>query len=548
MTLKPTLRGKKIKASYNEPKVSIYSGNPLIEALPPIYPEEIAMELMRFHPPYCESWRNEPTELRLQYIMNLERFVEPLRKYRDLERLISRMIRIAYVSRNPIQVGYPREIDSRVEEFFKVNNLEMQNYIPNEPHAKATGFALIGISGVGKTTAIERIQLLYPQVIQHRKYNNHRLTMDQLVWLKLETPHNGSTKALCIHFFSEVDAILGTNYRRTHGNAKLSEEVLVKNMYRVALLQGIGLIVIDEIQHLSVAKSGGREEMLNFFTNLVNIIGVPVVLIGTPKAIKILTAEFRQTRRFSGYHTDTWDRLTKDDEWDYFIQNLWSHQFTKHFTPLTKELSNILYEETQGITDFVIKLFMLAQIRAIESGDEMLSPQIIRSAALDGFQLARPILNALKSNDTATLESFEDVYLKVQDYLESIFSGIIDNPNDSSIVVPEYNKVIAGIAAWLINADYPFHEAYCAAEKTVTKLGVTAPVSKLKGQALQFVIETQKHDSKNNTKTRKSSKKKEPKKQADSPKTEDKLEDNITDDSDGYNTLKLEGKILQGNI
>lgn len=548
MTLKPPLRGKKIKASYNDPKVSIYRGNPLIEALPPIYPEEIAMELMRFHPPYNKSWRNEPTELRLQYIIDLERFVEPLTKYRDLERLISRMIRIAYVSRNPIQVGYSREIDSRVEEFFKANNLEMQNYLPNEPHAKATGFALIGISGVGKTTAIERIQLLYPQVIQHRKYNNHRFTMDQLVWLKLETPHNGSTKALCTHFFSEVDSILGTNYRRTHGNVKFSEEVLVKNMYRVALLQGIGLIVIDEIQHLSVAKSGGQEEMLNFFTNLVNTIGVPVVLIGTPKAIKILTAEFRQTRRFSGYHTDTWDQLSQNGEWEYFVEQLWSHQLTKHYTPLTKELSDILYEETQGITDFVIKLFMLAQIRAIESNEEKLLPEVIKSAALDGFQLARPFLNALKSNDTVALESFEDVYLKVQDYLESIFSGISDKTNDSSTVVPEYNKLLAEIAAWLINAEYPFQEAYSAAEKSVTKLGVTAPVSTLKGQALQFAIEAQKHSGKANTKNRKSSKKKEPKKQADSSKTEDKPEDNITDDPDGYNTLKSEGKILEGNI
>jgi len=37
-----------------------------------------------------------------------------------------------------------------------------------------------------------------------------------------------------------------------------------------------------------MAKSGGSEKMLNFFVNLVNNVGVPVVLVGTPKAVKVL--------------------------------------------------------------------------------------------------------------------------------------------------------------------------------------------------------------------------------------------------------------------
>ena len=44
----------------------------------------------------------------------------------------------------------------------------------------------------------------------------------------------------------------------------------------------------------------GSERMLNFFVTLVNTIGLPVILIGTPEAIGVLQEKFRQARRGSG--------------------------------------------------------------------------------------------------------------------------------------------------------------------------------------------------------------------------------------------------------
>ena len=44
--------------------------------------------------------------------------------------------------------------------------------------------------------------------------------------------------------------------------------------------------MIDEIQHLSMAKSGGSEKMLNFFVNLVNNVGVPVILVEPQRQLR----------------------------------------------------------------------------------------------------------------------------------------------------------------------------------------------------------------------------------------------------------------------
>lgn len=59
-------------------------------------------------------------------------------------------------------------------------------------------------------------------------------------------------------------------------------------MALVAANHHLGVLVIDEIQRLNLAKSGGAEKMLNFFTQLVNSVGVPVVITNQKILMKSL--------------------------------------------------------------------------------------------------------------------------------------------------------------------------------------------------------------------------------------------------------------------
>jgi hypothetical protein len=112
----------------------------------------------------------------------------------------------------------------------------------------------------------------------------------------------------------------------------------MKRMEQIARLHCVGVLVIDEIQHLSLAKSGGSEKMLNFLVTLVNKIGIPVVLIGTTRAMSVLQSEFRQARRSSGHQGDLlWDRMKNDTSWDIFISTMWKNQWTRHVVPLSDE-------------------------------------------------------------------------------------------------------------------------------------------------------------------------------------------------------------------
>ena len=72
-----------------------------------------------------------------------------------------------------------------------------------------------------------------------------------------------------LSFFNEVDKILGTHYSRSHGRKKLGTKRLLASMCQLANLHTLGVLIIDEVQNLNEARSGGAEKMHNFFVSLV---------------------------------------------------------------------------------------------------------------------------------------------------------------------------------------------------------------------------------------------------------------------------------------
>lgn len=199
---------------------------------------------------------------------------------------------------------------------------------------------------------------------------------------------------------------------------------MLSDMALVAANHSLGVLVVDEIQRLSLAKSGGAERMLNFFVQLVSTIGVPVVLVGTYKGMAVLSGEFSQIRRGTGQGDMIWDRMENDDQWRFFIESLWRYQFVrKDSSPDDRgkngeTLSGVLYDESQGIVDLAIKLFMFTQERAIETGQERMTAGLIRKVSKDKLKIPRQVIHALRTKNLAVIERFEDLYpAAFRDYL-----------------------------------------------------------------------------------------------------------------------------------
>jgi hypothetical protein len=396
-------------AVYREQALDDYRGNPLIEALPGIRESKEIATGLTYKPTYDEGMRSLSPAERQHATEKVLSFVQPLSIHIDLAHRLSRLLRNGLIGRNPVAPEYRPNMELCLG--------AARNGGRRIRGPRATGMVIAGLSGVGKSTALEAALGLDPQVILHTEYNGKPFIHTQIVHLTLQCPADSSVRALCINFIRAVDSLLGTEYEHRYVRYKTTVELLLSYMARIAAAHSLGLLVIDEIQHLASAKSGGEQVMLNFFSQLVNTVGVPVVLVGTPKAVDVLTSQFRHARRSTGQGDMFWDRLRIDTteaagEWQYFCERLWRYQFTRTATPLSPRLSKALYECSQGITDVVVKLYMLAQHRAIQTGTEKITVGHVEAVARDSLRSISRVLDALRRGDRAFLSKADDVLSK----------------------------------------------------------------------------------------------------------------------------------------
>jgi len=436
------IRGRQTVAQYLSQDIERYRGNPFIEALPPILTEDQSMDLLARYPRYHEKDRLLPAHLRLHLVLNVSECFVCLPVHLDLEQRFSRMIRAYYLARNPVAHDFPRNINARCATLSPSSAL-----VSNSAHPLPLGFTIIGFPGVGKSTSVETVLSLYPQVIYHSRYADRDFNVAQLVWLKLECPFDGSPRGLCLNFLTALDQILGTNYEYNYAGSRRTSDEMIPKLARLTALHGLGVLVIDEINRLSGIK-GAAMKLLSFFVQLTNSMGMPIVLVGTYKAKQVLAGEFHQVRRGTGQGDLVWDRMEESDwidsedqsesrpqigVWQLLLEQLWTYQYTRVRCPLTKELSRVLYEETQGITDFTAKVYMLAQIRAIVTartpGEEIITPDIIRSVARDSLKQAQPVLAALRGGVIDDLLDVPDVHpIRIDQFIQQAQTELRKKP------------------------------------------------------------------------------------------------------------------------
>lgn len=434
-----TLPKGTVRAVYCDTGIGRYQGNPLIEALPPI------LDLRRLREGLSEkmAFRQEDAFLdgqtRVHVISQLlDGFFQPLARHFDLEQKLSITLRQGYVGRNPATGDLNAHIQNGYERVMK-GDLQAFRFDHVESTAKSLSF--IGCSGSGKTSSLNRILATYPQVIRHDERN-----FTQLVFLKIDCPHDGSLKSLCHNFFREIDAVLGTDYVRRYVEKRHGVEMLIATMAHIANAYAIGLLVIDEIQHLSVKNSGGAERMLNFFVTLVNQISVPVVMVGTPKARSVFETDLRSARRSAGLGSILWEPLAKpasdedvsQTEWGAFTNLLWKHQWlTKASPAISDEVRAVWYDLSQGIMDVVIKLFVLSQIRAIVTGIERITPALMRKVYEDEFKPIHPMIEALRSGDATRIARYSDLTIPdVDKHILKLGDLLRPKEPDVSVVAP----------------------------------------------------------------------------------------------------------------
>ncbi|MHA0329538.1 ATP-binding protein [Sphingomonas melonis] len=391
-----------------------YENNPFTKVLGP--PPDFARqyEILEAKPDFDPAERKLPHHLRRHAVLRLFDIMAPLERQVDAVERVHMIVRQGYKARDPAKGLHKRQFlasASAIERFAEGLPIdEATSLIAVEHGSAAVGFALLGDPGMGKTRTVGRILASLPRIARPEGLPYEVV---QLPYLKVEAPSTGGRRALCIDLITAVDEVLGTNYVQTFVKSKVTTERLMLHAQHLANLHAIGLLVIDEVQHLLLSRDGVKPVM-NFLVTLVNRLGIPVMLIGTNEARPVIEGSFRNARRAMGLGQLNWPRLRRGEEWDDWLAQVWGYQWTKVETPLTPDLSEAMFDECQGVIDVAMKLFLLTQFRAILNNEvrdlpEIITPELIRAIAKEEFMVIAPMIQAMRDGRDDVLAAYPDL-------------------------------------------------------------------------------------------------------------------------------------------
>lgn len=232
-------------------------------------------------------------------------------------------------------------------------------------------FTIIGMSGIGKSSAISRaLQLIGAEtVIQLEKPYTKIIPC-----ITVQCPFDCSIKGLMLEVLRTVDTELDTTYYKTALRARATTDMLIGSVSQVCL-NHIGILVVDEIQNVVNSKNG--KSLIGSLTQLINNAGISIAMIGTPESEVFFGQAMQLARRSLGLKYDV---LPYDEHFLNVCKILFQYQYTKQTTELTDSIVRWLYEHSAGVISIVVALLHDAQEQAILSGRECLNMEALQDA------------------------------------------------------------------------------------------------------------------------------------------------------------------------
>ena len=235
----------------------------------------------------------------------------------------------------------------------------------------ADSFTIIGVSGIGKSSAISRsISLITRERVIELEQPYGKL----LPCVVVQCPFDCSVKGMLLEILRKVDEALGSAYFTRAVRAKATTDMLIGSVSQVAL-NHIGLLVVDEIQNVVNSKNG--KSLVGSLTQLINNSGISICMVGTPESTVFFESAMHLARRSLGL---AYQAVPFDTYFHSFCETLFSYQYVEHAAELTPAIVEWLYEHSAGVLSVVVSLIHDAQEISILNGREMLDMAALREA------------------------------------------------------------------------------------------------------------------------------------------------------------------------
>ena len=218
-----------------------------------------------------------------------------------------------------------------------------------------TGFALIGLSGCGKSSSLKSLTDHYPQVIIHK---TDRGEISQILYLTVSCLPNSNFKAMYKSIGKAIDEALHTNIYedmiekiRTLGSQQQKIVELIETY-------AIGMIIFDEIQLMDF--SAISESSFESLMTIANQTKIVIAIVGTNDSYDKILKYPRTVRRIGNFIDASLYCQLKNNT-AYVLKILSQYQLTDRKIIITDELIEAVHSETKGIISLIISLYIAMQ-------------------------------------------------------------------------------------------------------------------------------------------------------------------------------------------
>lgn len=357
--------GHPVKARYIHALNDIDKGNCFIEALP--LPRQGLSEINNAY--LKEIPFNAPVPGKtsiaeeLSEISALRQIRFPLPFHEELENACYMALINSYRSRHVYE-----DEEVNIETVQKNRKEETHQLVVGDSGAATNaGFALLGYSGCGKSSALKILFSNYPQVIQHEGPDKSRFT--QIVYLVVNCMPNSNFKALYESIGRAIDRALGNvnpvyeyEIRKAAGLAgKLS--LVCRYIEQFA----IGIIVFDEIQLIDFTHN--KENSFEGLMTMANMTKVAVAVVGTEDAYDQMFTKMRTARRVGAVIQGN-SYCSNIKFFTFLVKHLFRYRWTAKEYKITPEIIKALYQYSGGIIDQLIGIYMHMGLEYLGMDDE----------------------------------------------------------------------------------------------------------------------------------------------------------------------------------
>lgn len=397
--------------------VAAYRGNQLIEACGPILsPSQLTTKLAHA-PLFPGEASTTPLYLRKHDVASIWDLHIPSQEGVRLAETIDLMLRQGYAKCRP---GTP--------EFWK------RLYKDQRPISKPISAGVVGISGVGKSVAIEKALRIYPTYVDHAKVPGFVSPYRQLIWLKVDAPESGKLVDLAAKLMQALDAATETEHfdeELTRRNKRGPE--MFRSWLKIAAKYSLGLLVIDEIQNLfkqapirmrrgnqsnNSIRPGLRiieDEALKHILTAQNTWGVPIVIAGTPDGVEAFNTRMSIMQRLTTWGFHVFQHVSRSDDpvfLDGIFPVLSKYQWVNRKLEPSKEFAELVHKLSGGVPRIYTALWVAAHRYAFEGNRDALTLQDFTGGFHQYLQPLSPAVEALLSNDPIKLARYEDMLPK----------------------------------------------------------------------------------------------------------------------------------------